>query len=136
MGVFSGEGNSKSTNFSSKDDKSLEYNVKKFIAAIKDYDLLPSQVSKNRGLANVFTQIYADLQQNIDVLNFRTTGETEMNAFNKSRVIGTPSKDASIRRKNLKVFKCAKKGENIKTLKPQTKTKKTLLACLRKTIAN
>ena len=58
------------------------------------------------------------------MLNFGTTGETEMNAFIKSRVIGTPSKDASIRRKNLKVFKCAKKGENIKTLKPQTKTKK------------
>ena len=58
------------------------------------------------------------------MLNFRTTGETEMNAFIQSRVIGTPSTDAPIRMKNLKVFKCAKKGEQIKTVKPQTKTRK------------
>ena len=136
LGVFSGEGNSKSTNFSSKDDESLEYNVKKLIAAIKEYDLLPPKLSKNRGLVNVFTQTSADLQQNIDMLNFRTTGETEMNAFIKSRVIGTPSTDAPVRRKNLKVFKCAKKGRKNQNHKTSDKDKKTLLACLRKTIAN
>ena len=45
LGVFSDKRNSKSTYFSSKGDESLEYNVKKLIAAIKDNDLLPSKVS-------------------------------------------------------------------------------------------
>ena len=102
----------------------MEYNVKKLINALKHYDLLPSKVSKNRGLFNVFTKTSADLQQNFDMLNFRAPGETEMNAFIKARVIGTPSTDAPVRRKNLKVFKGAKKERKIKTVKVPKKTKK------------
>ena len=134
--VFSGKESSKSIKFSSKDDELMEYNVKKLINAIKHYDLLPSKVSKNRGLFNVFTKTSADLQQNFDMLNFRATGETEMNAFIKARVIGTPSTDAPVRRKNLKVFKGAKKERKNQNSKSSEKDKKTLLACLRKTIAN
>ena len=74
--VFSGKGSSKSIKFSSKDDELMEYNAKKLINAIKHYVLLPSKVSKNRGLFNVFTKTSADLQQNFDMLNFRATGET------------------------------------------------------------
>ena len=134
--VFSGKESSKSVKFSSKDDELMEYNVKKLINAIKHYDLLPSKVSKNRGLFNVFTKTSADLQQNFDMLNFRATGETEINAFIKARVIGTPSTDAPVRRKNLKVFKGAKKERKNQNSKSSEKDKKTLLACLRKTIAN
>ena len=61
------------------------------------------------------------------MLNFRTTGETKMNAFIKSRVIGTPSTDVPIRRKNLKVFKCEKKGRKNQNSKTSDKDKKTML---------
>ena len=52
------------------------------------------------------------------MLNSRTTGETEMKAFIKSRVIDTQSTDALVRRKNLEVFKGIKnKRQNKKNEK-------------------
>ena len=45
--VFSARESSKSIKFSSKDDELMEYNVKKLINAIKHYDLLPFEFSKN-----------------------------------------------------------------------------------------
>ena len=86
----------------SNDDQLSEKNIRKLVTAINGSDLLPSKISQNRGLVNTFTKTQADLQQNIDMLNFRTTGQTEMNAFIKSRVIGTPATDAPLRRKKFK----------------------------------
>ena len=100
---------SKSVPSSSSNDQLSEKNSRKLVAAIKGSDLLPLKISQNRGLVNTFTKIQADLQQNTDMLSFGTTGETEMNAFIKSRVIGTPLTDAPVRRNNLKVFKDGKK---------------------------
>ena len=124
MGVFSGIVASNSVSFSSKDDEVAENNIEKLVIAIKGSGLLPPIISENRGLVNVFTKISADLKLKFDMLNFRKTGQNELNAFMKSRVIGTPSADAPVRRKNLKVFKCGKKAEKIKTIKNQKKTKK------------
>ena len=93
---------SKSVPLSSNDDQLSEKNIRKRVAAIKGSDLLPLKISQNRGLVITFTKIQADLQQNTDMLNFRTNEETEMNAFVKSRVIGTSSTDAPVRRKKFK----------------------------------
>ena len=71
------------------------------------------------------------------MLNFRVTGEAAMKAFIKSRVIGTSSTEAPVRRKNLKTFKNSnKKSKNKELSKKCERDKKTLMACLRKTIAN
>ena len=101
LGVFSGIVASNLVSFSSKDDEVAENNIKNPVIAIKGSDLLPLIISENRGLVNVFTKISA-----------------------KSQVIGTPSADAPVRRKSLKVFKCGKEAEKIQTIKNQKKTKK------------
>ena len=64
---------SKPVPLSSSDDQLSEKTIRKLVTAIKGSDLLPSKTSQNRGLANTFTKTRADLQQNIDMLNFRTT---------------------------------------------------------------
>ena len=74
---------------SSSDDKLPEKTIRKLVTTFRGSYLLPLKISQNRGLVNAFTKTKGDLQQNIDMLNFKTTGETEMNAFIKSRVIGT-----------------------------------------------
>ena len=121
----------KQLTFSTKDDHTCEANISKLVQAVKGSSLLPATVPDNRRLVNVFTNKSADIQQTIDLLSFRKTGSTEMSAFIKSRVIGIPSTNAPLRRKNLKVFK-GTKTKQIKKSKKSEKDKKNFISLLAK----
>ena len=106
--IFSQKTPTKQLTISAKDDHACEANISKLVQAVTGSSLLPAIVPDNRGMVKVFTNKSADIQQTIDLLNFRKTGSTEMSAFIKSRVTGIPLTNAPLRRKNLKVFKGTK----------------------------
>ena len=126
----------KSNSFLDHSDKLTEENIRMFVFAIKNSGLLKCGTS-NRGLVNVnvFTGQVADNQQHHDMLNFSTAGEKELTAFIKPRILNMPSTNAPVRKKQLKMFSSASRRKSNVSNKAD-KDRKTLLSCLRKTIAN
>ena len=73
----------------SKQDVNFESNVRAIYNIVKDVNLLPSTITVNRGLCNVFTNQVATLQVREDMLSFVSIVEREMDAFVNSRILNT-----------------------------------------------
>ena len=79
---------------------------------VKDVNLLPSTITANRGLCNVFTNQVATLHIREDMLSFVSIGEGKMDAFVNSRILNIPSTEAPVSRKQLKTFQPPFKKQN------------------------
>ena len=95
-----------------KQHVNFEPNVKAIDSIVNDVNLLPSTITVNRGLCNVFTNQVATLQVRDEMINFVSIGEREMDAFVNSRILNIFSLDFPVSRKQLETFQPPSKKQN------------------------
>ncbi len=114
--------------------KQREDNIVQMIKEIQSKALLPSAVSTNRGLVNIFSGVQATREQAFDLLSFREIGSNELSNYINHYILNTPSTDAPIRRNKLLTMASPKSVSKL-LMNQKQKELKQVNKCLRQRLA-
>ena len=114
--------------------KKKEENITSMMTEISNKDLLPANLTTNRGLVNVFTEKKATPEQSFDMMNFREIGGKDLTNFINHHILKIPSTSAPVR-KNKLLTMAAPKSVSKRLLNQKQKEMQQVTKCLRQRLA-
>ena len=110
-------------------NKKMNENFSSMLKTIQQFNLLPLNLTSNRGLINVFSAMAATPEQSHDLLSFRKIGHDNNMIYIKHRLLKVPSTSAPVRQQRLLTF--ATKQTKRKRIPHKERENKQTIKCLR-----